>query len=176
MRPSISRGCLVLAVTVGVLNVAASGRSSRPCIPVEQAAQLFNKDICISAHVYDVVELADGTRFLDVCSPQTPDEQCRFTLVSYRQDRDEVGDLRKFRDTDVQLRGTVMPLRGRSGLVVSHSRQFNGGPPKFRPNPRLARGFGGDEERAPLNDPNLRRQGGARGFMNRKDRETISPQ
>jgi len=26
-------------------------------------------------------------------------------------------------------------------MVVSHARQFYGGPPKFKPNPLLARGF-----------------------------------
>ncbi len=33
---------------------------------------MVDKDVCITAHVYDVVELADGTRFLDICTPATP--------------------------------------------------------------------------------------------------------
>jgi hypothetical protein len=132
---------------------------------------MLKKDICIAAHVYDVVQLPDGTRFLDVCSPQTPDDKCRFTVVSLREDRDEVGELKKYRDMDVQIRGIVQPMHGRAGMVLSHARQFNGGPPKFRPNPRLARGFDAGESRPPVNDPNLRAQGGRRGFMNTRDRE-----
>jgi hypothetical protein len=140
-------------------------------VTAEQATQMVNKDICISAHIYDVVQLQDGTRFLDVCSPETPDAKCRFTVISLPEDHAEVGELTKFRDADVQIRGIVQPLRGRSGMVLSHVRQFYGGPPKFRPNPLLARGFDAEESRAPLDDPNLKSQGGRRGFMNTRDQE-----
>jgi hypothetical protein len=145
----------------------------KPCVPAEQAAHMLNKDICVAAHVYDVVQLPDGTRFLDVCSPQTPDEKCRFTVVSQWEDHDEVGQLAKYRDMDVQIRGIVRPMHGRAGMVLSHARQFNGGPPKFRPNPLLARGFNADESRPPVSDPNLRAQGGRRAFMNTKDQEPL---
>jgi hypothetical protein len=134
---------------------------------------MLNKDVCVSAHIYDVVELPDGTRFLDVCSPQTPDDQCRFTVVSLPEDRGEVGELKKYRDADVEIRGIVQPMRGRAGMVLSHARQFYGGPPKFRPNPLLARGFSADEDRGPVHDPNLHSQGGRRAFMNTRDQEPL---
>ena len=59
-------------------------------------------------------------------------------------------------------------------MVLSHARQFYGGPPKFRANPLLVRGFSADEERAPVSDPNLRPQGGRRGFMNTREQETVT--
>jgi hypothetical protein len=141
-------------------------------VTTEEAARMVNKDICISAHVYDVVELSDGTRFLDVCSPQTSDDACRFTIVSLREDREDVGELTRYRDADVEVRGVVRPMHGRAGMVLSHARQFYGGPPKFRPNPKLARGFDGEQDRPPIQDPNLRAQGGKRSFMNSRDVET----
>lgn len=144
----------------------------RPCVTAEEAAKLLDKDVCISAHVYDVVQLADGTRFLDVCSPETPDEACRFTIVSLREDSEDVGELTRYRDMDVQVRGIVRPMHGRAGMVLSHARQFSGGPPKFRPNPRLAHGFSAEQDRPPVQDPNLRGQGGARSFMNSRVQET----
>lgn len=161
-------------VVAFVLPAAVPGLAgkARPCVTADQAAQMLNKDICVSAHVYDVVELSDGTRFLDVCSPQTPDEQCRFTVVSLPEDRTEVGELKKYRDADVDIRGLIQPMHGRAGMVLSHARQFYGGPPKFKPNPLLARGFTAEQERPPVNDPNLRAQGGRRAFMNTKDRES----
>jgi hypothetical protein len=55
--------------------------------------------------------------------------------------------------------------------VLSHVRQFYGGPPKFKPNPRLLHGFSADEDCPPVYDPNLRSQGGHRAFMNTKDQE-----
>ncbi|MGB0072702.1 MAG: hypothetical protein WCC31_12585 [Terracidiphilus sp.] len=167
-----AREFLLMALMLAVSSSCAFAAKAAPCVPVEQAAQMLNKNICISAHIYDVVELGDGTRFLDVCSPQTPDDKCRFTVVSLPEDREDVGDLRKFRDMDVQIRGLVRPMHGRAGMVLSHVRQFYGGPPKFKPNPLLARGFNAEETRPPVNDPNLRSQGGRRAFMNTRDQET----
>ena len=154
-------------------SAVAHARETKPCMSAEQASQMLNKNICVSAHIYDVVQLDDGTRFLDVCSPETTDEQCRFTVVSLPQDRADVGDLRKYRDQNVQIRGLVQPMHGRAGMVLSHVRQFYGGPPKFRPNPMLARGFDAEQSRPPLSDPNLRPQGGRRAFMNTRERELV---
>lgn len=157
-----------MAVTVP----AYAGRP-KACLPADEASTMLNRDVCITAHVYEVVELADGTRFLDICAPDTPDERCRFTILSLREDRREVGDLLRYRDTNVQVRGVVRSMRGRAGMVVSHARQFYGGPPKFKPNPKLAHGFSGDEARPPIADPNLRTHGRGRGFMDTKDREAL---
>ena len=140
-------------------------------MPLASAQNYLNKDICITAHVYEIVQLPDGTRFLDVCPPETLDAQCQFTIVSLRQDRGDVGELEKYRDMNVKIRGLVEPMHGRTGIMLSHARQFYGGPPKFRPNPRLVRGFQGDTERPAVNDPNLRSQGGTRAFMNSRDQE-----
>jgi hypothetical protein len=149
--------------------------SQKPCVTADEATKLVNKDVCVSAHIYDVVELPDGTRFLDVCTPDTPDEKCRFTIVSLWEDREEVGELRKYRDMNVQVRGIVRPMHGRAGMVLSHARQFYGGPPKFKPNPKLAHGFNAEQDRPPLYDPNLRSQGGRRAFMNTRDKESLPP-
>src|ERR1700685_4246200 len=162
-----------IALVLALFPALVFAGSSKPCVPAEQAQQYLNKDICISAHIYDVVQLPDGTRFLDVCSPQTPDDQCRFTVVSLPADRTEVGELTKYRDADVQIRGIGQPMHGRAGMVLSHSRQLYGGPPKFKPNPLLARGFTAEQERPPVDDPNLRSQGGGRAFMNTKNQETL---
>jgi hypothetical protein len=163
------RWLVFLAACTPVLGIASG---QKPCITADEAAKLVNKDVCISAHVYDVVELPNGTRFLDVCTPETPDERCQFTIVSLWEDRDEVGELRKYRDMDVHVRGIVQPMHGRAGMVLSHARQFYGGPPKFRPNPKLVRGFNAEASRPAISDPNLRSQGGRRSFMNSLDQET----
>jgi hypothetical protein len=169
MPLGLVRWLVLLLVTVSIPALAAK---PRPCLTADQASQMLNKDICISAHVYDVVQLPDGTRFLDICTPQTPDDACRFTILSPWEDRGEVGELHKYRDADVQVRGIVQPMHGRAGMVLSHARQFYGGPPKFKPNPRLAHGFSADQSNPPINDPNLRHQGAARAFMNTRDQET----
>jgi hypothetical protein len=162
--------CLVfLVLAVSLPGLAAS---KKPCVTADEASSFLNKDICVSAHIYDVVTLPDGNRFLDVCSPLTPDEKCQFTIMSLWEDQEEVGELRKYRDMDVHVRGIVRPMHGRAGMMLSHARQFNGGPPRFKPNPKLLRGFNADQERPAVNDPNLRSQGTRRTFMNSRDQET----
>ena len=163
-----------LALVLLLCPLAALAASPRPCLSIDDAANRLNKDICIQAHIYDVVELPDGTRFLDLCPPDTSDAQCRFTIVSLREDRQQVGELRQYRDADVHLRGIVQPMHGRAGMMLSHARQFNGGPPKFRPNPKLLHGFAGDQSKPPISDPNLRSHGGHRSFMNSRDQEPLA--
>jgi len=162
----------LLVLLAGALPFAGMATAPKPRVPAEQASKMVKKDICVSAHIYDVVQLPDGTRFLDVCTPQTPDDACRFTIVSLWEDHEDVGELRKYRDMDVEVRGIVQPMHGRAGMVLSHARQFYGGPPKFKPNPLLARGFSADQSRPPINDPNLRAHGAPRAFMNTRDQET----
>ena len=162
-----------LVLLAACLPLPALAAAQKPCVTADEATKLVNKHVCVTAHIYDVVELPDGTRFLDVCKPETPDESCRFTIMSLREDRNDVGELRKYRDMDVRIRGLVRPMHGRAGMMLSHARQFYGGPPKFKPNPKLARGFSADQSRPPVNDPNLHPQGGRRAFMNSRDQEKM---
>ncbi len=161
-----------IALLLVCLPGLAFAGTPKPCLTTEEAFRLPNKDVCVNVHVYEVVQLPDGTRFLDVCTPDTPDDKCTFTVVSLREDYDDVGELRKYRDMDVHIRGIVQPMHGRAGMILSHARQFYGGPSKFKPNPRLVRGFNAEQERPPIGDPNLRSQGGRRAFMNARDQET----
>jgi hypothetical protein len=163
-----------LLLIVLLCPLAAFAANSKPCVSVDEAAKVRDNDVCIEAHVYDVVELPDGTRFLDVCAPGTPDEQCRFTIVSLPGDREQVGELRSYRDANVHVRGMVQQMNGRSGMLLSHARQFRGGPPKFRPNPMLLHGFTGQQGKPPILAPNLG-HGGHRKFMSAHHWKEIPP-
>ena len=151
--------------------VQKSGETA--CLSTVEASDHVNGDICMNAHVFAVVDLPDGTRFLDVCPPSTPDQDCRFTIMSKREDRGDVGDLRRLRDRDVQVRGIVHSMNGRMGIVLSHVRQFSGGPEKFRPNPKLLRGFSAQSDRPPVRDPNLSGSGSHRAFMDERQTEPL---
>ncbi len=69
----LSRAALLAVLAALCIPSLIFAAKPRPCIPADQAmkmaTKILNKDVCISAHIYDVVELPDGTRFLDVCSP-----------------------------------------------------------------------------------------------------------
>ena len=164
-----------LAVLLLCASAPALAHAPRTCITADAAAGMLNKDVCVTAHVYDVVELSDGTRFLDVCPPQIADENCGFTVVSLREDHEQVGELMQYRDRNVSIRGIVQPMHGRAGIFLSHARQFHGGPPRFRPNPLLARGFNAEQRRPPVSDPNLRAHGGRRAFMVSRNQEALPP-
>jgi hypothetical protein len=131
----------------------ARGTTPKACLDVLQAGQHLNQDVCIHAHVYDVIELADGTRFLDICSPETSDAACHFTIISLRQDRKEVGSLETLRSQEIEIRGTVHSFADRSGIVLSHQRQLHGGAEKFHPNPALIKGFSAADSKSAFDDP-----------------------
>lgn len=171
MPPFSLRICFSAFALLAFSGLTCLGQNS--CLSLAQAALRPNLELCVAAHVYDVVELADGTRFLDVCSPSTADADCGFAIISLPEDRAEVGDLRKFRNQDVRIRGVIRLTRGRMGLTVSHARQFHGGPEKFRPNPLLTRNFDGQSNRMPVKDPNLSSSGHHRTFMNNRDQEPL---
>lgn len=166
------RGFVFAAMLAAAL-LPCNASTPRSCVLPADAQSMLGKDICVAVHVYDVVQTGDGTRYLDVCAPEIPDAQCRFTVVSQWQDHDLVGELGKYRGTDLKIRGTVSSMHGRSGMVLSHERQLHGGPPRLKPNPRLLRGFGGEQEAPAIRDSNLRPQGSARSFMNTRDRMSV---
>ena len=139
-----------------LLLVCPAAFAGKTCYTPEQAAQHINKEVCIRAHVYEVVELQDGTRFLDVCSPATADDQCRFSIVSLKADRGEVGDLQRLDQQDIEIRGIVRPFNARAEIVLSHVRQLHGGSEKFRPNPALLNGFSAEDHKPAIGDPAMR--------------------
>jgi hypothetical protein len=119
-----------------LLSGSSLAQKNSGCIDVEAAAGAEGKKVCIAAHVYDVAEL-DGTRFLDVCTPQTLDKDCHFFIASFASDKKAVGDLEALRDTDIQIRGTVREYQGRTMLVLNQRQQLHGGNEKFVPNAQL---------------------------------------
>jgi hypothetical protein len=120
---------------------------------MSEAGQHLNQDVCVKAHVYDVIDLADGTRFLDLCSPETTDDACHFTIISLRQDRAEVGGLQDLRGQEIEIRGVVHSFSGRAGIILSATRQLHGGAEKFRPNPALLKGFSATDGKSAFDDP-----------------------
>lgn len=150
-----------------LFNTQLSSASRRACYTPAESAEHIDKDICVAAHIYRVEEALDGTRLLDVCGVTAPQSDktadvhsavlisCPLLVISLAQDRREVGTLESVTDKDVQLRGTVHSMHGQNVLLVSHARQFQDGPEKFRPNPDLLRGFTADEAATAFRDPGM---------------------
>jgi hypothetical protein len=134
--PSLYLSCLRCVTVLLLLSGASSAQKSMRCLSPDAAAASEGKNVCVSAHVYDVGEL-DGTRFLDVCTPQTADQDCHFFIAIFAADKKDVGDLEALRGTDIQIRGTVRSYQGRMILVLNRRQQLHGGNERFVPNPQL---------------------------------------
>jgi hypothetical protein len=146
----------VRTFTIGLLLVPCLAvHAAKQCHPVSEAASFTGKNTCITAHVYDITQLRDGTRFLDACSPETSDDGCRFTIASLPEDTRDVGDLNTLRGKDIELRGTIHSVNDRSLMYLSNARQLHGGAEKFHPNPALLAGFSAELGKAPIHDPSL---------------------
>ena len=143
-----------LFFSLAMLPVLQAAGASPACSPLDDGILRASRDACVSAHVYDVVTVENGTRFLDLCSPETADAQCHFSIVSYGADRRVVGDLEQLRGKDVEVRGGVQRYGQRYLMVLNNERQFHHGSPEFRPDPRLLSGFSAEDSQQ--NAPELK--------------------
>jgi hypothetical protein len=145
----------VLFFLLATLPALPAAARTPTCAPVDDGGLRTSHDVCVSAHVYDVVTVENGTRFLDLCSPDVSDAECRFSIVSYSADRHSVGDLDQFRGKDVEIRGVVERYGPRFLMVLNDERQFHHGAAQFRPDPRLLSGFSAEDSQ-PRNAPELK--------------------
>ena len=136
-----------------LLAIPALPAAAKHCHPAAEAGLYAGKDVCIAAHVYDIAQLRDGTRFLDTCSPEQSDDACRFTIASLPEDTRDAGDLNALRGHDIELRGIVHTVNDRNLMYLSNARQLHGGAEKFRPNPALLSGFSAEQHKPPVHDP-----------------------
>ena len=124
------------------------------CIHPDQALQHVGKDVCVQAHVYRVVDAAQQTRFLDVCSPETHDADCHFFIVNLQRDAKNVGDLSALAHRNIRIRGRVRLVEGRAEIVLSRKEQLHGGKEKFRANPKLLQNFAAENGDKAIVDKN----------------------
>jgi hypothetical protein len=135
------RAPILLSVPIIFLLLCSAAVAKPACIPAEQALQHMHKNVCVEAHVYRVVDGADGIRFLDVCSPETSDADCHFFIISSTRDKKSVGNLDDLVGRTIQIRGKILPIQGRADMIFRSKEQLHGGKPKFHPNPQLAKSF-----------------------------------
>jgi hypothetical protein len=136
------------------LPVAIAHARTPVCSSADDSHLRASEDTCLQAHVFDVVTVPGGTRFLDLCSPDVSDSGCRFSVVSYPADARQVGDLEAVRGKDISIRGAVQNYNGRYVLVLNDQRQLRGGAARFAPDPRLFRSTSAED--AAGNIPQLR--------------------
>ncbi len=132
---------LLIATLLAAMPPCALAATKQVCISPDEALRHVNKNVCVQAHVYRLVDAANGIHFLDVCSPQTADSDCHFFILSLSRDEASVGDLQSLVDQTIRIRGTVHTIQGRAEIVLSSHEQLHGGKEKFHPNPQLVKSF-----------------------------------
>lgn len=134
----------LLALTSMLLTPAFA--ANKTCISPSEALHDIGKDICVTAHVYRVVDAAEGVHFLDVCSPETADSDCHFFILSQSQDAKSTAYLQTLTGQDIHIRGKVRDMQGRAAIILNDAAQLHGGKEKFHPNPRLANSFSAERK------------------------------
>jgi hypothetical protein len=152
----------------GLLIGGGTAQAARRCYLPAQASHHLHHKTCIRAHVYREINLDDGTRILDLCGPQAGD--CAFALVSLDRNRKSVGNLKRYVGEDIDVSGTVEPIRGRTEILLRKASQLRsrhaheiaetGRPRRRRPksdrfhaNPTLLKSFNAEQTRMPVSDP-----------------------
>ncbi len=135
------RSPFLMTLAISAMLLPGIALAKRTCISPENALEHVGKNVCVSAHVYRVVDAVDGIHFLDVCRPETSDADCHFFIVSLSRDEKSVGNVQRLADHTIQIRGTIHTIQGRAEMVLSNNQQLHGGREKFRPNPQLVKSF-----------------------------------
>lgn len=155
-----------------LLSFLQYGYAARRCYSLAQAPHHLHHKTCIKAHIYREINLDDGTRILDLCGPQDTGS-CTFALVSLDRDRKSVGDLRQYIGEEIDARGVVEPIRGRTEIVLRKANQLQDvNPPdisesnpahksrvksdRFHANPELLKSFNADQKQMAIKDPAFR--------------------
>ena len=158
----------VLSCTI--LAAALPAHAARRCYSPATASRHLHHRLCVKAHVYQEINLDDGTRILDVCRPETHADQCRFAFVSLDRSRSRVGSLESFVGKEIEVRGTIRPVHGRAEILLSNAKQIRITAARknatkeearvrrshFHPNPALLKGFDATQSRMPIADPAFR--------------------
>jgi hypothetical protein len=162
-----------------LLSAWSPARAAHRCYSPAQAPHHLHHKTCIQAHVYREINLDDGTRILDLCGPQASD--CEFAIVSLDRNRKSVGSLKQYVGSDIEVFGTVEPIRSRAEILLRkagqlHSRdalaiaeakqprERRARQDRFHANPTLLKSFNAEQTRMPVSDPAFR--AGYGGYSN----------
>lgn len=160
----------LLALGFSLLAAALPASAARRCYAPGTATRHLHHKVCVKAHVYREIQLNDGTRILDVCSPRTAADRCKFAFVSLNNNRDKVGSLNKYVGQEIEVRGKIRPIHGRAEILLTrakqvhvvqqrelaHNKDSRTPHSRFHPNPQLLKSFNASQGRMPIEAPAFR--------------------
>ncbi|MGC2169831.1 MAG: hypothetical protein WA555_08515 [Candidatus Sulfotelmatobacter sp.] len=114
-----------------LLSAVSAGASD--CLPIRDAKQHVGENQCITGKVVRVKAGARGTHFVDFCAEQAA---CPFTVVVFRSDLKDVGDVRRLAGQVIEIHGPVKLYDGRAEIILSRISQLTGGSTLIPPLPK----------------------------------------
>jgi exonuclease VII large subunit len=114
-----------------MLTAAALGHAE--CLPIEAATDHIGRNACVTGKVERIAQTQSGTVFLDFCADY---RACPFTVVVFRKNLRDVGDLRVLEGQQINIHGKIKDYNGRAEIVLEDARQLKGLLIKLPPAPK----------------------------------------
>jgi len=111
---------VLMLATVMVLALPAMA-ADEPCVPFEKAPEYIGKKICVKGTLVRVSMLKSGTMFLNFCQDY---HNCPFTVIIYRSDAPDIGDLRALQGKEIRVEGKVRNYKGQAEIVMRDRKQL----------------------------------------------------
>ena len=108
-------------------------RSAAQCIPFSDAQSHIGATRCVSGKVLHVKLGNGGVHFFDFCEDF---RQCPFTVVVFRRDLKQVGDIRRLEGRQIEVDGKVKGYDGRAEIILSRLGQLRGDAAHIPPLPK----------------------------------------
>lgn len=91
------------------------------CIAISEAKKHIGSTQCVRGTVIEVKQTTRGTTFLDFCADY---RACPFTVVVFRSDLKQVGDVRQLKGRTIEIKGTVRDYDGRAEIILRRPQQL----------------------------------------------------
>lgn len=112
---------------------ATSLFAASDCLTIGQAAQHVGETKCITGKVLHVKAGAKGTHFIGFCEERAA---CPFSVVVFRSDLKDVGDVRRLEGRVIEIHGPVKLYDGRAEIILKRVSQITGGSTLIPPMPK----------------------------------------
>ena len=117
------------ALSILLLSTLAAAK----CLPMSEAGKHIGDTKCVTGKVLTVTESPNGAWFLNFCEDY---RECPFTVVGFRRDLRDVGDVRALAGKEIEIHGKIKEYQGRAEIILRDRRQLKGESAKLPPAPK----------------------------------------
>jgi len=110
-----------------------SSLSEAKCVSIAQAPDKIGSDACVTGKVVKVEALPAGHHSLSFCEEE---KGCPFSVVVFRDDLRDVGDVKQLEGKDIEIHGRIKEYRGHAEIVLRDVRQLRGESTRIPPLPK----------------------------------------